>query len=107
MTHQNTVDINKREREEKKNLIRRMRPSKRQINQESLNDRVSSHETRKSHQQGESRMRNTALKRKTSVYLDENNMPKIQGLQRKYNLSLNRVVNMCLNKYLDEMRIWI
>ena len=52
-------------------------------------------------------MRTTAPKRKTSVYLDENNMPKIQGLQRKYNLSLNRVVNMCLNKYLDEMRIWI
>ena len=48
-----------------------------------------------------------APKRKTSIYVDEQNMPKIQKFQRKYNLSLNRVVNMCLNKYLDEMRIWI
>ena len=56
---------------------------------------------------GESRMRKTAPKRKTSVYLDEKNMPKIQKFQRQYHLSLNRVVNMCLNKYLDEMRIWI
>ena len=56
---------------------------------------------------GESRMRKTAPKRKTSVYLNEQNMPKIQKFQRQYNLSLNRVVNMCLNKYLDEMMVWV
>ena len=57
---------------------------------------------------GEKRMRtNTTPKRKTSIYVDEQNIPKIQELQRKYNLSLNRVVNMCLNKYLPEMRVWI
>jgi len=50
---------------------------------------------------------NTTPKRKTSIYVDEKNIPKIQELQRKYNLSLNRVVNMCLNKYLPEMRVWI
>ena len=65
------------------------------------------HETRKSHQQGESRMRNTTPKRKTSIYVDEQNIPKIQKFQRQYNLSLNRVVNICLTKYLDEMRVWI
>jgi hypothetical protein len=52
-------------------------------------------------------MRNTTPKRKTSIYVDEQNIPKIQKFQRQYNLSLNRVVNMCLNKYLDEMRVWI
>ena len=56
---------------------------------------------------GEKRMRTTTPKRKTSIYVDEQNIPKIQELQRKYNLSLNRVVNMCLNKYLPEMRVWI
>ena len=52
-------------------------------------------------------MRTTTPKRKTSIYVDEQSIPKIQELQRKYNLSLNRVVNMCLNKYLPEMRVWI
>ena len=52
---------------------------------------------------GEKRMRNTTPKRKTSIYVDEQNIPKIQELQRKYNLSLNRIVKMCLNKYLPEM----
>ena len=56
---------------------------------------------------GEKRMRTTTPKRKTSIYVDEQNIPKIQELQRKYNISLNRVVNICLNKYLPEMRVWI
>ena len=55
----------------------------------------------------EKKMRTNTPKRKTSIYVDEQNIPKIQELQRKYNLSLNRVVNMCLNKYLPEMRVWI
>jgi len=45
-------------------------------------------------------------KRKTSVYIDERTIPKITGIQRKHNLSLNRVVNICLNKYIDEMLVW-
>ena len=56
---------------------------------------------------GEKRMRTITPKRKTSIYVDEQNIPKIQVLQRKYNLSLNWVVNMCLNKYLLEIRVWI
>ena len=56
---------------------------------------------------GEKRMRTTTPKRKTSIYVDEQNIPKIQEFQRKYNLSLNQVVNICLNKYLPEMRVWI
>jgi len=45
-------------------------------------------------------------KRKTSIYLDERNIPKIQGIQRKHGMSLNRVVNICLNKYIDQMLVW-
>ena len=39
-------------------------------------------------------------KRKTSVYLDEENIETIKGFKDKYNLSLNRTINMCLTKYL-------
>ena len=56
---------------------------------------------------GEKQMRTTTPKRKTSISVDEQNIPKIQELQRKYNLSLNRVVKMRLNKYLPEMTVWI
>ena len=60
-----------------------------------------------SKQIGERKHMKKTPKRKTSVYLDEQNIPKIQKFQRQYNLSLNRVVNICLTKYLDEMRVWI
>ena len=60
-----------------------------------------------SKQTGERKLMKKTPKRKTSVYLDEQNMPKIQKFQRQYNLSLNRVVNICLNKYLDEMKVWV
>ena len=46
-------------------------------------------------------------KRKTSVYLDEENIETIKGFKDKYILSLNRTINMCLTKYLPEMRVWI
>ena len=45
--------------------------------------------------------------RKTSVYLTENNIEIIKGLQEKYDLPVNRTINMCLTKYLPEMRVWI
>ena len=50
---------------------------------------------------------NSTPKRKTSVYLDEENIETIKGFKEKYNLSLNRTINMCLTKYLPEMRVWI
>ena len=52
-------------------------------------------------------MRKNEPKRKTSVYLDEENIETIKGFKEKYNLSLNRTINMCLTKYLPEMRVWI
>ncbi len=45
--------------------------------------------------------------RKTSVYLTKNNIEIIKGLQDKYDLPVNRTINMCLTKYLPEMRVWI
>ena len=46
-------------------------------------------------------------KKKTSIYLDKENIETINGFKQKYNLSLNRTINMCLTKYLPEMRVWI
>ena len=45
--------------------------------------------------------------KKTSIYLSEQNIEIIRGIQEKYDLPLNRTVNMCLTKYLPEMRVWI
>ena len=45
--------------------------------------------------------------RKTSVYLTKNNIEIIKGLQDKYDLPVSRTINMCLTKYLPEMRVWI
>ena len=45
--------------------------------------------------------------RKTSVYLTKNNIEIIKGIQERYDLPVNRTINMCLTKYLPEMRVWI
>ncbi|MAE07695.1 MAG: hypothetical protein CL661_02920 [Bacteroidetes bacterium] len=45
--------------------------------------------------------------KKTSVYLDDENLETIKSFQERYNLSVNRCINMCLTKYLPEMRVWI
>jgi hypothetical protein len=45
--------------------------------------------------------------RKTSVYLTEHNIEIIKGIQERYDLPVNRTINMCLTKYLPEMRVWI
>jgi len=45
--------------------------------------------------------------KKTSVYLDHENLETIKSFQERYNLSVNRCINMCLTKYLPEMRVWI
>ena len=55
---------------------------------------------------GESRMKKTP-KRKTSVYLVKENLETIKGFKEKYNLSVNRTINMFLTKYLPEMLVWI
>ena len=52
-------------------------------------------------------MKKKMPKRKTSVYLSEHNIEIIKGLQEKYDLPVNRTINMCLTKYLPEMRVWI
>ena len=45
--------------------------------------------------------------RKTSVYLTKHNIEIIKGIQERYDLPVNRTINMCLTKYLHEMRVWI
>ena len=50
---------------------------------------------------------NKSPKRKTSVYLDEKNLETIKGFKKKYNLSVNRTINLCLQRYLPEMTVWI
>ena len=62
----------------------------------------------RNNQFGESRMKKRKEPaRKTSVYLSKNNIEIIKGLQDKYDLPVNRTINMCLTKYLPEMRVWI
>ena len=50
---------------------------------------------------------NKSPKRKTFVYLDEKNLETIKGFKKKYNLSVNRTINLCLQRYLPEMTVWI
>ena len=62
----------------------------------------------RNNQFGESRMKKRKEPaRKTSVYLTKNNIEIIKGLQDKNDLPVNRTINMCLTKYLPEMRVWI
>jgi hypothetical protein len=62
----------------------------------------------RNNQFGESRMKKRKEPaRKTSVYLSKSNIEIIKGLQEKYDLPVNRTINMCLTKYLPEMRVWI
>ncbi len=62
----------------------------------------------RNNQFGESRMKKRKEPaRKTSVYLTKNNIEIIKGIQERYDLPVNRTINMCLTKYLPEMRVWI
>ena len=56
---------------------------------------------------GKRKLMKKTPKRKTSVYLDKENLETIKGFKEKYNLSVNRTINMCLTKYLPEMLVWI
>ena len=60
-----------------------------------------------SQQTWERKLMKKTPKRKTSVYLDKENLETIKGFKEKYNLSVNRTINMCLTKYLPEMLVWI
>ena len=60
-----------------------------------------------SQQTGERKLMQKTPKRKTSVDLDKENLETIKGFKEKYNLSVNRTINMCLTKYLPEMLVWI
>ena len=80
-----------------KNLSKRIWFVNRQLNGSSRNNQF-----------GEPRMKKRKEPaRKTSVYLSKNNIEIIKGLQDKYDLPVSRTINMCLTKYLPEMRVWI
>ena len=57
---------------------------------------------------GENSMKrnNSTPKRKTSVYLSKDNIETIKGFKEKFDMSLNSTVNVCLSKYLPEMKVW-
>ena len=51
-------------------------------------------------------------KQKTSVYLDKEHLKIIKEMKDKYNLSVNRTINLCLKNYLPEIQegkcvLWI
>ena len=57
-----------------------------------------------SKQTGEQKLMKKTPKRETSVYLDKENLETIKGFKEKYNLSVNRTINLCLKNYLPEIQ---
>ena len=57
-----------------------------------------------SKQTGERKLMKKTPKRKTSVYLDEEHIQTIKEIKDKYNLSVNRTINLCLKNYLPEIQ---
>ena len=57
-----------------------------------------------SQQTGEGKFMKKTPKRKTSVYLDEEHIQTIKQMKDKYNLSVNRTINLCLKNYLPEIQ---
>ena len=43
-------------------------------------------------------------KQKTSVYIDKEHLQTIKLMKEKYNLSVNRTINLCLKNYLPEIQ---
>ena len=43
-------------------------------------------------------------KQKTSIYIDKEHLQTIQEMKDKYNLSVNRTINLCLKNYLPEIQ---
>ena len=65
-----------------------------------------------SQQTGERKLMKKTPKQKTSIYIDKEHLQTIQEMKDKYNLSVNRTINLCLRNYLPEIQegkcvLWI
>ena len=65
-----------------------------------------------SKQVGEQKYMDKTPKQKTSVYIDEEHIKIIKEMKNRYNLSVNRTINLCLKNYLPEIQegkcvLWI
>ena len=65
-----------------------------------------------SKQTGERKLMKKTPKQKTSIYIDKEHIQTIQEMKDKYNLSVNRTINLCLKNYLPEIQegkcvLWI
>ena len=63
-------------------------------------------------QKGERKHMKKTPKQKTSIYIDKEHLQTIQEMKDKYNLSVNRTINLCLKNYLPEIQegkcvLWI
>ena len=63
-------------------------------------------------QTGEQKHMKKTPKQKTSIYIDKEHLQTIQEMKDKYNLSVNRTINLCLKNYLPEIQkgkcvLWI
>ena len=57
-----------------------------------------------SKQTGERKPMKKSPKQKTSVYIDKEHIQTIKEMKDKYNLSVNRTINLCLKNYLPEIQ---
>ena len=57
-----------------------------------------------SNQIGEQKDMNKDKKLKTSCYIDADHLKIIREMKKKYNLSVNRTINLCLKNYLPEIQ---
>ena len=55
-------------------------------------------------QKGERKLMKKTPKQKTSIYIDKEHLQTIQEMKDKYNLSVNRTINLCLKNYLPEIQ---
>jgi 3-isopropylmalate dehydratase small subunit len=65
-----------------------------------------------SKQKEERKLMKKTPKQKTSIYIDKEYIQTIQEMKDKYNLSVNRTINLCLKNYLPEIQegkcvLWI
>ncbi len=63
-------------------------------------------------EKGERKNMKKTPKQKTSIYIDKEHLQTIQEMKDKYNLSVNRTINLCLKNYLPEIQegkcvLWI
>ncbi len=63
-------------------------------------------------QTGEQKLMKKTPKQKTSIYIEKEHLQTIKEMKDKYNLSVNRTINLCLKNYLPEIQegkcvLWI